>query len=107
MLHLQVSEGLDFANNNGRAVIITGLPYPPRMDPKVLGLVSALRSQPSMRTCKINRTVFSIQGLISGPISDTQYLWPPQVQSHLRTLTLDVYVTPPDTFFFHVFMDML
>lgn len=33
----QVSEGLDFANNNGRAVIITGLPYPPRMDPKVLG----------------------------------------------------------------------
>ena len=31
----KVSEGLDFANNNGRAVIITGLPYPPRMDPKV------------------------------------------------------------------------
>lgn len=31
----QVSEGLDFANENGRAVIITGLPYPPRMDPKV------------------------------------------------------------------------
>ena len=26
---------MDFANNNGRAVIITGLPYPPRMDPKV------------------------------------------------------------------------
>ena len=32
---LQVSEGLDFADNNGRAVVITGLPYPPRMDPKV------------------------------------------------------------------------
>ncbi|XP_064395441.1 regulator of telomere elongation helicase 1-like isoform X2 [Halichondria panicea] len=31
----KVSEGLDFANENGRAVIITGLPYPPRMDPKV------------------------------------------------------------------------
>ncbi len=34
--HTQVSEGLDFANENGRAVIITGLPYPPRMDPKVV-----------------------------------------------------------------------
>ena len=33
---LQVSEGLDFADNNGRAVVITGLPYPPRMDPKVV-----------------------------------------------------------------------
>ncbi|XP_077991647.1 regulator of telomere elongation helicase 1-like [Glandiceps talaboti] len=31
----KVSEGLDFADNNGRAVIITGLPFPPRMDPKV------------------------------------------------------------------------
>lgn len=30
----QVSEGLDFADINGRAVIITGLPYPPRMEPK-------------------------------------------------------------------------
>ncbi|KAK3091886.1 hypothetical protein FSP39_023453 [Pinctada imbricata] len=31
----KVSEGLDFSDDNGRAVIITGLPYPPRMDPKV------------------------------------------------------------------------
>jgi regulator of telomere elongation helicase 1 len=31
----KVSEGLDFADCNGRAVIITGLPYPPREDPKV------------------------------------------------------------------------
>ena len=31
---VQVSEGLDFADNNGRAVVITGLPYPPRLDPK-------------------------------------------------------------------------
>ena len=30
----KVSEGLDFADMNGRAVVITGLPYPPRMDPK-------------------------------------------------------------------------
>ncbi|XP_041359589.1 regulator of telomere elongation helicase 1-like [Gigantopelta aegis] len=32
----KVSEGLDFSDINGRAVVITGLPYPPRMDPKVL-----------------------------------------------------------------------
>lgn len=25
----KVSEGLDFANDNGRAVVIVGLPYPP------------------------------------------------------------------------------
>lgn len=32
----KVSEGLDFADINGRAVIITGLPYPPFKDPKVI-----------------------------------------------------------------------
>ncbi|XP_046578791.1 LOW QUALITY PROTEIN: regulator of telomere elongation helicase 1-like [Haliotis rubra] len=32
----KVSEGLDFADNNGRAVMITGLPFPPRMDPRIV-----------------------------------------------------------------------
>lgn len=32
----QASEGLDFADTNGRGVIVTGLPYPPRMDPRVV-----------------------------------------------------------------------
>lgn len=32
----KVSEGLDFADVNGRAVIITGLPYPPFKDPKIV-----------------------------------------------------------------------
>ena len=32
----KVSEGLDFADNNGRAVIITGMPYPPFKDPHVV-----------------------------------------------------------------------
>lgn len=32
----KVSEGLDFVDANGRAVVITGLPYPPRSDPKVM-----------------------------------------------------------------------
>eukprot|EP00117_Sycon_ciliatum_P014492 scpid19663/ scgid14733/ Regulator of telomere elongation helicase 1 len=31
----KVSEGLDFADYNGRAVVITGLPFPPRFDPRV------------------------------------------------------------------------
>lgn len=32
----KVSEGLDFADANGRAVLITGLPFPPLMDPRVI-----------------------------------------------------------------------
>ncbi|XP_056648958.1 regulator of telomere elongation helicase 1 homolog [Diorhabda sublineata] len=32
----KVSEGLDFVDANGRAVLITGLPYPPFKDPKVV-----------------------------------------------------------------------
>lgn len=31
----KVSEGLDFADANGRAVMITGLPFPPRFDPRI------------------------------------------------------------------------
>lgn len=32
----KVSEGLDFADVNGRAVVIVGLPYPPLKDPRVI-----------------------------------------------------------------------
>ncbi|KAK1124462.1 hypothetical protein K0M31_006814 [Melipona bicolor] len=32
----KVSEGLDFANANGRAVLITGLPFPPLKDARVI-----------------------------------------------------------------------
>ncbi|XP_066245652.1 regulator of telomere elongation helicase 1 homolog isoform X2 [Euwallacea similis] len=32
----KVSEGLDFADAYGRAVVITGLPYPPLKDPRVI-----------------------------------------------------------------------
>ena len=31
----KVAEGLDFADDNGRAVLITGLPYPPYKDARV------------------------------------------------------------------------
>jgi hypothetical protein len=33
--YLQVSEGLDFSDMNGRAVVITGFPYPSLTDAKV------------------------------------------------------------------------
>lgn len=33
---LQASEGLDFANTFGRGVIITGLPFPPKFDPRIV-----------------------------------------------------------------------
>lgn len=32
----KVSEGLDFVDANGRAVMIIGLPYPPMKDPRVI-----------------------------------------------------------------------
>ncbi|KAM5217885.1 regulator of telomere elongation helicase 1 isoform 4-T6 [Hipposideros larvatus] len=32
----KASEGLDFADTNGRGVVVTGLPYPPRKDPRVV-----------------------------------------------------------------------
>lgn len=36
VLRGKVSEGLDFKDQNGRAVIIVGLPFPPYMDPRVI-----------------------------------------------------------------------
>ena len=38
----KVAEGLDFADDNGRAVIITGLPYPPLKDAR---LVQSIESE--------------------------------------------------------------
>nr|XP_015914103.3 regulator of telomere elongation helicase 1 homolog [Parasteatoda tepidariorum] len=40
----KVSEGLDFADENARAVVITGLPFPPSMDPRVKMKMSYLNS---------------------------------------------------------------
>ena len=38
----KVSEGIDFSDIHGRAVIITGLPFPPRQDPKVMAKINFL-----------------------------------------------------------------
>jgi len=53
----KVSEGLDFADKNGRAVIITGLPFPPLKDPKVILKKRYLEENRS----KENEVLFNIE----------------------------------------------
>ena len=40
-----MSEGLDFVDKNGRAVVITGIPYAPAKDPRVVMKKSYLDQQ--------------------------------------------------------------
>lgn len=49
-LFRQVSEGLDFSDSLGRGVIITGLPFPPRMDPRVILKMQFLDENSTKRT---------------------------------------------------------
>ncbi|KAG7471984.1 hypothetical protein MATL_G00103730 [Megalops atlanticus] len=47
----KASEGLDFADTYGRGVVITGLPFPPRMDPRVIlkmQYLDEMRKKPSV-----------------------------------------------------------
>ncbi|XP_075902006.1 regulator of telomere elongation helicase 1 isoform X1 [Nelusetta ayraudi] len=46
----KVSEGLDFSDSLGRGVIITGLPFPPRMDPRVILKMQFLDENSTKRT---------------------------------------------------------
>ncbi|GMQ08688.1 hypothetical protein CsSME_00052300 [Camellia sinensis var. sinensis] len=41
LVKTEVSEGLDFADHAGRAVVITGMPFAMRTDPKGLGYLCA------------------------------------------------------------------
>ncbi|KAM8754557.1 regulator of telomere elongation helicase 1 isoform 1-T1 [Acanthopagrus schlegelii] len=49
----KASEGLDFANTFGRGVIITGLPFPPRMDPRVILKMQFLDEMSRKNTSKL------------------------------------------------------
>lgn len=64
MLYLfcQASEGLDFADNFGRGVIITGLPFPPKMDPRVILKMQFLDEKSSKKTpgIKVRETTLSL-----------------------------------------------
>eukprot|EP00951_Prasinocladus_malaysianus_P000944 scaffold6545_cov31-Prasinocladus_malaysianus.AAC.1 len=67
----KVSEGLDFSDRAGRAVIITGIPYPMKMDPKARFNIASTTLQhcPNaqallhpMPTCI--RTLFNVQRIV-------------------------------------------
>ena len=49
----QVSEGLDFADMNGRAVVLTGLPFPPMKDARVILKMQHLDSLKGTQTHKV------------------------------------------------------
>lgn len=53
VLSCQASEGLDFADTFGRAVVITGLPFPPRMDPRVILKMQFLDEMNANKTSKM------------------------------------------------------
>ncbi|XP_068605781.1 regulator of telomere elongation helicase 1 [Brachionichthys hirsutus] len=46
----KASEGLDFADGFGRGVVITGLPFPPKMDPRVILKMQFLDEMNSKKT---------------------------------------------------------
>lgn len=50
----QVSEGLDFADHAGRAVVITGLPFATRNDPKVI--ISPILPSEYFSMCILSRS---------------------------------------------------
>ncbi|XP_042197672.1 regulator of telomere elongation helicase 1 [Callorhinchus milii] len=51
----KISEGLDFADINGRGVMVTGLPFPPRMDPRV---VLKMQFLDEMRAKRVGNTPY-------------------------------------------------
>jgi len=60
---LKVSEGLDFSDNNGRAVVITGLPYPPFLDPKVVLKMQYLDQMKGKQGFQV--TIATVENLLS------------------------------------------
>ena len=60
---MKVSEGLDFSDNNGRAVVITGLPYPPFLDPKVVLKMQYLDQMKGKQGFQV--TITTVENLLS------------------------------------------
>jgi regulator of telomere elongation helicase 1 len=55
----KVSEGLDFMDVNGRAVIVTGVPYPPLMDTYVKLKRSYLKENSTKNGTKVRNFIHS------------------------------------------------
>lgn len=69
VLSCQASEGLDFADTFGRAVVITGLPFPPRMDPRVILKMQFLDEMNASKTSKmkVRETRFVPEAFLTWP----------------------------------------
>ncbi|KAM0683197.1 ATP-dependent DNA helicase chl1 [Mitosporidium daphniae] len=51
----KVSEGINFSNHYGRAVIVVGLPFPNQSSPEISEMIKFLSSTPN---CKISSSTF-------------------------------------------------
>lgn len=78
-LSCQASEGLDFADTFGRAVVITGLPFPPKMDPRVLLKMQFLDEMNASNTSKtkVRESVSVCVCLSTSPQSSSSVLCAP------------------------------
>ncbi|GAB6024234.1 hypothetical protein CHUAL_008929 [Chamberlinius hualienensis] len=60
----KVSEGIDFADDFGRCVIVTGLPFRPWKDPKVIGKMDYVSSQLAKKAVSISgRDWYDLEGI--------------------------------------------
>lgn len=60
----RVSEGIDFSDEHGRAVVITGLPYPSAIDPKIVLKRQYADEQAKKRTETIGRPASTSTGKV-------------------------------------------
>ena len=78
----KASEGIDFADAQGRGVLVTGLPYPPMQDPKVIlkrrfldDIRSRLESERKSKVTDVGVKVLADMGLPAGvePLAGGQW----------------------------------
>ena len=85
----KVSEGIDFSNNKGRVVIVTGIPYAPHLDPWVILKKEYLDERASMKmitSSSMSTTAGSIP-TNSYPTYDMYPMIPPPTTSTTTTNT--------------------